>query len=206
MKTRFSNFFYESIKNENLKCFASITIQPSEPVLWRSAFGSGYSFESSRVCLYQLCTSGFGDFLPFFLADLLKLCHVGWGEHESSSLSTDSQWDSSLGFSWATQGLSRTCSEAIPVLLWLYTWCHFPVWTKIFIAVSGLLHSEAGSPQGFPCIWLHSLFPLSFEVSRSLPLKKHPHSMMLPPPCFMVGMVFDGWWAVLTKKIKVYPF
>ena len=30
------------------------------------------------LCLYQLCTSGFWDFLPFFLVDLLKLHHVGW--------------------------------------------------------------------------------------------------------------------------------
>ena len=26
--------------------------------------------------------------------------------------------------------------------------------------------------------------------------EKHPHRMMLPPPCFTVGMVLDGWWAV----------
>ncbi|MEQ2260487.1 hypothetical protein XENORESO_018297 [Xenotaenia resolanae] len=27
--------------------------------------------------------------------------------------------------------------------------------------------------------------------------RKHPHSMMLPPPCFTMGMVFLGWWGVL---------
>ncbi len=26
--------------------------------------------------------------------------------------------------------------------------------------------------------------------------EKHPHSMMLPPPCFTVGTVLDRWWAV----------
>jgi hypothetical protein len=41
----------------------------------------------------------------------------GVGEQQSSSLSTDFQWDSSLGFGWATQGLSDSCSEAIPALL-----------------------------------------------------------------------------------------
>ena len=35
---------------------------------------------------HQLCTSGFCDFLPFFLADLLKLCQVGWGASVNSNL------------------------------------------------------------------------------------------------------------------------
>ena len=50
-----------------------------ESILCRSGFGSDYSFESSWLYLHQLCISGFGDFLPFFIADLLKLCQVGWG-------------------------------------------------------------------------------------------------------------------------------
>ena len=54
-------------------------IQPPESILCGSIFGSDYSFESSCICLDQLCTSGFGDFLPFFVGDLLKLCQVGWG-------------------------------------------------------------------------------------------------------------------------------
>ena len=36
--------------------------------------------------LHQLCTSGFGDFLPFFLVDLLKLCQVGWGVSLNSNI------------------------------------------------------------------------------------------------------------------------
>ena len=56
-----------------------ISTPPPESILCRSAFGSNCSFESSWVCLYQLCTSGFGDFLPFFPADMLKFCQVGWG-------------------------------------------------------------------------------------------------------------------------------
>jgi len=50
-------------------------------------------------------------------------------EQQPSSLSTDYQWDSSLGFGWATQGLSHYCSEAIPVLLWLDAWGYCPVGT-----------------------------------------------------------------------------
>jgi len=49
------------------------------------------------------------------------------GEQQSSSRSIDSPWDLSLSFGWATQGLCGSCSEAIPVLLWLYAWGHCPV-------------------------------------------------------------------------------
>ena len=59
--------------------------------LWRSNFGSDYSYESSWVCLYQLCTSGLGDFLPFFPADLLKLCQVGWEVLVNNNLQAFSQ-------------------------------------------------------------------------------------------------------------------
>jgi hypothetical protein len=37
-----------------------------------------------------------------------------------------------------------------------------------------VLYSEAGSHQGFACIWFHPLFPLSLPVSQSLPLKSIP--------------------------------
>ena len=40
------------------------------------------------------------------------------------------------------------------------------------------------------CTFLCSSFPRAWSVSQSLPLEKHPHSMMLlPPPCFTLGMV-----------------
>ena len=63
-----------------------ISINSPGSIFCRSAFGSDDSFESSWVCLDQLCTSGFGDFLQLFLADLLKLCQVGWGASVNSNL------------------------------------------------------------------------------------------------------------------------
>ncbi len=39
--------------------------------------------------------------------------------------------------------------------------------------------------------WPHSSFP-RLQTSRPVPAaEKHPHSMMLPPPCFTVGTVLD---------------
>ena len=44
-----------------------------------------------------------------------------------------------------------------------------------------------------------SIFP-STQTSFPVPAEeKHPHSMMLPPPCFRVGMVCSGWCAVLVN-------
>jgi hypothetical protein len=40
------------------------------------------------------------------------------------------------------------------------------------------------------------IFP---SIVTSLPVpaaEKHPYNMMLPPPCFTVGMVLARWWAV----------
>ncbi len=60
-----------------------------------------------------------------------------------------------------------------------------------------------------------SLYPAAFifpsiATSRPVPAaEKHPHSMMLPPPCFTVGTVLDRWWAVPgflhTYRLELRP-
>lgn len=47
-------------------------------VLSWNTFGSDYSLMSGWVWCHKLCISGFGEFLPIFSADHLKLCQVGW--------------------------------------------------------------------------------------------------------------------------------
>ncbi len=52
------------------------------------------------------------------------------------------------------------------------------------------------------------IFP-SIATSRPVPAaEKHPHSMMLPPPCF-TGTVLDRWWAVPgflhTYRLELRP-
>ncbi len=60
-----------------------------------------------------------------------------------------------------------------------------------------------------------SLYLASFifpSIATSRPVhaaEKHPHSMMLPPPCFTVGTVLDRWWAVPgflhTYRLELRP-
>ena len=95
--------FYKFIENEMQKYLIYIINQPPESWLCRSTFGSDYIFKSSWVHLYQICTSRFGDFPPFFLADLLKLCQVGWGAPVNSNLQVFPQIPNGIQV-WALAG------------------------------------------------------------------------------------------------------
>ena len=73
-------------------------------------------------CRYKLGTPIFGEFLPFFSADPLKLCQFGWEAllHSYFQVSP-AMFDQVLspGSGWVTQVHSETCPEATPALLWL---------------------------------------------------------------------------------------
>lgn len=50
----------------------------------------------------------------------------------------------------------------------------------------------------------------SILTCRSVPsTENHPHSTMLSPPCFTIGMLFTSWWAKLgicqTSHLKFSP-
>ena len=117
--------FNKFIGNEIQNYLIYIGIQPPESILCRSTFGSDYSFKSSWVCVYQLCKSRFGDFLPFSVADLLNLCQVGGGASVNRKLQVFPQILNMIQI-WALAGplkdFSHSCSEAIPVLLGLNAW------------------------------------------------------------------------------------
>ena len=82
----FLEFFYKLIKNEKLKYHASIKystpwVNTLEKPLWQRI-----QLWVFLGLMYLLSTPGFGDFVPFFLADLLKLGRVGWGVSVNSNL------------------------------------------------------------------------------------------------------------------------
>ena len=61
-----------------MKYYIYISIQTLYSVLCWSNFGSDYIRVFLGITL-QLGTPVFGEFLPFFSVDPLKLCQVGWG-------------------------------------------------------------------------------------------------------------------------------
>ena len=155
-------------------------------------------FLSMSVSALHIRIWGFSPILLFRFAQTLSCWMGSIGEQQSSSLSTDSQWDSSRGFLWATQGLSHSCSEAIQIVAlavclgslscWNINLCHSPIYFTLWSRFSSRI-----------CLYFAPFIVLSILTNLPMPASEnHPHSMMLPPPCFMVGMVLDGWRAVLT--------
>ena len=106
-----------------------------------------------------------------------------------SGLSRDVWLGSSPGSGWDTQGHSQTCPESHSCVV-LAMCLGFLSWWKMNLHPS--LRSWALWSRFSSKISLH-FAPLIFaSILTSLPVpvaEKHPHSMMLPPPCFTVWMV-----------------
>ena len=180
---------YKLITNEKLKCLVSKSIQTPESICCRNPFTSDYSLEYSWVCLHQLCTSGFGNCLPFLLEDLLKLCQVGWGVGEPQS-----QWDSFHRFSMGFKsGLWLGRSRTFMFLFWSHSSVALPVCLGSLSCWNINLHrcrrsfalwSRFSSRIG---LYLAPFIVPSVLTSLPVPtIEKHPHSMMLTPTCFRI--------------------
>ncbi len=59
--------------------FYHISIHSLCSILCWSTFGTNYSLKTFWVWCDKLCSSAFGNYLPFFTSPL-KLCQVGWGQ------------------------------------------------------------------------------------------------------------------------------
>ena len=86
------------------------------------------SLESVWVSLYKLCQPQFGQFIPFFLADRLKLCQIRWKVSVNCHFQVTPQMFYAVKV-WALAGPligSHSCPKASPVLSWLYAsgQCH----------------------------------------------------------------------------------
>ncbi len=122
----------------------------------------------------------------------------GWmvnvGGQPFLGLSRDAQLGLSQGSGWAIQEQSRSCCEATG-----YFSCVLRVIVLLEVNLRPSLRSWALWRRFSSRISLYLaafIFP-SIATSRPvLAAEKHPHSMMLPPPCFTVGTVLERWWAV----------
>ncbi len=98
---------------------------------------------------------------------------------------------------WDWLGHSRTSSWATPLLPWPCV----------------LGHCHAGipihDPFSMPWPWRYmapSIVPLMRCSCPVLLAEKHPQSIMFPPPCLTVGMVFLGSFLLLqTRRVELMP-
>ena len=148
-------------------------------------FGSNYSLKSFIIWSHKLGTPVFGQFCPFLFTEPLELYQVGWGASLHSLFQISPEMFNRIQvLGWL--GHSRTFTE----LSWSHT---FNIYRHPSLR-SRALWSRFSSRM--------SLYIAAFifpSILTSLPVPaadKHPHSMMLPPPCFTVGMVLARWWAV----------
>ena len=143
----------------------------------------------------SVCTSGFGEFLPLFLAYLLKICKVGWGASVNSNLQVFQQILNGIQV-WA---LARPLKDFHILVLKPFQCC-----PGCMLGVIVLLEHKSSLQSEVFCFLQQVLLkdlPVFGSIHCSLHLykspspcipEKHPRTMMLPPPCFTVGMVLDG--------------
>jgi hypothetical protein len=123
----------------------------------------------------------FWEFLLFFSADPLKLCQVEWGASQHSYFQVSPEM-----FEWVEVGALagplkdiETFPEATPVL---------SCW-KVNLSPSRITCYRTLRTSRIFLYFAPFILP---SILTNLPVpaaEKLPHSIMLPPPCFTVGMV-----------------
>ena len=173
------------MKNIKLQHYIYISIQTLFLVLCWSTFGNDYSLKSSCVWCYKLGTPVFGEFLQFFSVRLdgerrctdifrsLQRCSIGfksgfWLGH-SRTFRDLSQSHSCIILAVCLGSLSCWKVNLHPSLR---SW---ELWSRLSSRIS--------------LYFAPFIFPLILTILSVPASEKHPHSMMLPPPCFAVGMV-----------------
>ena len=169
-------FFFKCIKTSN-------EIQTLYSVLCWSTFGSDYSLESSWVWHYKLGTPVFGEFLPFFSADPLKLRQVGWGALLYTYFQVSPEMFDLVQVQ-ALAGPLKDIERLVQKPLLRGLGCVL----RVVVLLEGEPLAQSEVPSALEQVFIKDLSVPATE--------KHPHSIMLPPPCFTVWMVLARWWAV----------
>ena len=182
--------FCKFIKKEKLNYYIDISIQTLYSVLgWsnlRQGVQSLLGYDATSFAHLDL-----GNFSAILLCRSFEPLS-GWIETVSgqpiSGLSRDFRLGSSQGCGWAAQGHSQSISQShscavLAVCLGVLSCWKENRWPS---RRSWLLWTRFSSRISLLCSVQLSLNPDSPPVPAA---EKHPHSIMLPPPCFTVGMV-----------------
>ena len=174
-----------------------ISIHSLCSILCWCTFGSNYSLKSFWIWCHKLGTPIFGQFCPFLFGAPLKLHQVGWKASVHSHFQISPEM-----FNRIQSGLWLGHSRTFIDLSWSHSFeilalClgSLPCWkmNRRPSLRSRALWSRFSARMS---LYIAAIFP---SILTSLPVpgtEKHPHSMMLPPPCFTVGMVLPWWWAM----------
>lgn len=120
----------------------------------------------------KLCTPEFRGLMSFFFPDL---CQVGW---------------------WALVAILmylQKCSIGSKSGVWLRHSRTFRVVPMPLLHCLDFVLRVIGLLQSVPSAQSEVLSPVNWAVKQS---KKHFQSMILPPPCFTVGVVVCRWWVM----------
>ena len=164
--------------------------------LWQQLQLFTVFLQSFGIWCHKLGTPIFGQFYPFPLQHLSSSIRLD-GKRRCTAIFRSLQ-RCSIGFkSGLWLGHSRTFTEL--------SWSHFDI---LAVCLGSLSCWKMNlTPVWSRALWSRfssrmSLYTAAFilpSIRTSLPVpaaEQHPHSMMLPPPCFTVGMVLAWWWAV----------
>ena len=175
-----------------------ISIHSLCSILCWCTFGSNYSLKYFWIWCHKLGTPIFGQFCPFLFAAPLKLHQVGWEVSVHSHFQISPEMFNRIlvwALAWPLKDIHRV---VLKPLLW-YLGCVLRVVVLLKDEPSPQSEVKSALEQVFiqdPGYIAAFIFP---SILTSLPVpaaEQHPHSMMLPPPCFTVGMVLAWWWAV----------
>ena len=172
------------------------------------AFVCYYSGQTFPVVLHQVCTHCNRDFGPLLLTDLLQISQVSG----LSLTNPDFQLPPEV-FNWVQvwrlagplQNLDMLLAE--PLLGFLGC----VLWVVVVLEDPASTHLQC-SDRGrglFPKISQYTapvILSLT-QCTRPVPCAdKHPQSMMLPPPCFTVGMVlYCSLFFLRTRLVELWP-
>ncbi len=161
--------------------------------------------------VYQHGTSLLGNICPLFFTKMLHICQRARASPVHSPLQVTPQiFNRFRAGLWL--GHSKTLSssgEAILLLILMYALgcCRSERWSS---SSSSAIYKEAWRFCS-NIDWYLELFIIPSTLTKApIPAEeKQPQSVMLPPPCFTVGMVFFWWCAVLflcqTYHLELWP-
>ncbi len=151
-----------------------------ELIRWWSTFWFYYSTRSFGVWIYQHGTSWLHNICPLFFSKTLRICQIARASPVHKPLQITPQIFKRFG-SGLWLGLSFV---NLDVCFRLSCWKMKFLFIFRFLAEAWRFYASID--------WYLELFIIPSTLTKSpVPAEeKQPRSMMLPPPCFTVGMVF----------------